>query len=377
MSQPRDASSDVAADDLRAALAPAGAPGLRLERWALVGSVGMLAIAAGALIWRIVAPLPAPARTLAPSVPPIIAAAPGAALPGAAASVEARRALLDALTGAGNVFAPDRRPWPEPAPAAREGGQGAAAITLGAEPAEPPPVRDDRGGLDLSAIKLTPVSNQLPPALFKEASAMRLEVLFGAVASSVEQPSLGAAIRRGEAHGVYHEGDEIPGESDAWRLLAIDLDNERVILTRQGYNVELRLRSRGEAAVVAAAPGSADSARTDAGGDARSAPTVSRAAPEAVRAALQAAGLEDWEIEAVLRLAQRPEARDAAKPVAQAPASSEGPGDGETASPAAKPPVVPGDIAALIRMMATGQAPTAAPKPAPQQPKQEKPGGGS
>jgi len=328
-------------------------PRLGAQRWtrarlAWLAAAALSLVAALRAGWALWGPLPgastmAEQSLAADEAQPTIAAAPVASSAplwiDRPAAVAARRQLLAALAEGGNVFAPDRKPWPLPRTEPEE----APAVTLGAEPPPPPPVRDEGGRLALEAIPLTPISNKLPPALYNQARSMKLEVLFGQQRPSRDQPDLGAVVRVGGAAQLVREGGELTVEDGAWRVLAIDPGKSRLILSRDGYNVELALPrpTAVETAVAAAQPLGAR------------APVVVERSLEQARSELRAAGLAEWEIEAALRLAQRLDAQ-AKQPAAGAKGQV-------AATPGSAPKVTaPPALAELLKLMATGQAPAGA-----------------
>ncbi|RMD66544.1 MAG: hypothetical protein D6824_00645 [Planctomycetota bacterium] len=336
-------------------------PSLGTQRWtrarlAWLGAAAVLTAAGGGALWALWAPLPgqlgpASAPPSGEEAQPIVAASPSMQDVDAVlfseeghATLARRQHLLNLLREGGNIFAANRQPWPEPAEQAQE--EQTPAVTLGAPPPPPPTLRDDDGRLSLESIPLTPISNKLPPALYQQVKAMKLEVLYGQESPSRSQPQLGAVVRVAGSPQLVHEGEEIAGENGAWRVLAIDMRNNRVILSRDGYNVALVMPGAASDAVAVAAQKLETPSRS------RRPVVVKRSVDEA-RSELSAAGLAQWEIEAVLRLAQRLDDESAAT----APTTQASPGQG-TAAPAkvAAPPA----LAELLKLMATGQAPEGA-----------------
>ena len=372
MSEPQHKHRDATSLDALSQARP-GAPGLRLQRAAMGASLAFVGVASAVLLWQFVRPIPHPAPGLEPVQPTIAAVDPPGVLT-SAQSMADRRDTLAALADAGNIFAPDRKPWPTSATAAGDSEKNQTTTVIlggGASASQPPPERDDSGRLDLSQVILTPVTNKLPPALFREASAMRVEIIFGAVMPTPEQSQLGAVVRVGKIAQVVREGGTITTEGDGWFVFAIDPYSDRVIVSRDGYNVELRLHDAINAPLIAGVS-TAQRPSPLLGVQAHRI-AVANVTADQVRAELTAAGLAPWEIDTVLRLAQRedePKKTDDIANVARKESASKT--DGE-ARPAGSPPAVPTDIAALLKMMATGHAPGAPVKPAPPAPKPDAP----
>jgi len=300
--------------------------------WANVASGAAMVIGA---VWVIVAltrPLPAAdVAGSAPIDPPARTPAPWAS-----SDSSERATALAMLTAAGNIFAPDRAPWPERAlaDAGVEAPEDPAApadappepVAVAADPSQPPAYETIR-------VERTP-----PPAIDRELKQLHLRGVLrtGAGPAAVIQDA-GDPATRGRAL-ILRPGE--PFRAGDWRVVAIDADQRRVILSRSGVNVELSLYDiPAGAAVVRRPPGPV----------APLAPpgvVVRTRTPEQARADLIAAGLTEAEADEILRLAQETGATGA---VAASP---------EPAAPALEgAPAVSDDMRALLEMMAKGVNP--------------------
>ena len=326
----------------RISLAQAGR-GRAPSAWATIAAAAALASGAVWLGVAVVRPMPATptarAATSPERRPTPIAESPRA--------VE-RAALLARLDEMGNIFAPDRAPWPDSAiaDAADE-----PTHEVSDAPVRPPIApATPTGSAGPPAYDQIEVAQTPPPAVDREMKSLHLRGIFrtprGAAAmiqDAADTTSRGRALllRRGQS---FRNGD--------WRVVAIDAEGKRVILSRAGVNVELSLYdipagaarvAQAQAPVVQPAPPSV---------------VVQTRTPEQARADLLAAGISAADVDEILRLAQEAPANPAiaATPEPSAPVLKSAPG-------------VSDDMRALLKMMAEGVSPTGGSK----RPDHEKP----
>ena len=316
-------------------LARAGGGG-SIAAWA-TGAAGV-ALAAG-VVWIIVAavrPLPAPVIA-APKAPPIITTPRGLGQ-----TLAQRDALLDRLASAGNTFAPDHQPWPvETANANADASTDSA--TEKTPPAAPiarvtPPNINHTGAQ--ASYDAIPVAQAPPPAITRDLKNLRLRGVYKSARGPVALISdIKTQKNRKESHA--HRIGETFGAAE-WTVVAIDNTGQRVILSRAGVNVELRMYDLGEnVARVAARPAPVRQPP-------KPAVVVYTRTPAQVRADLAAAGLSQADIDELMTLAQE----------APIPAVAASPGRAPTASALHAAPQTPAAMADLLKMMSSGQKPS-------------------
>lgn len=257
-------------------------------------TVGAAFALLGAVVWVSVAALrPMPEPEIAEPPAPATIAAPALA----SATLESRDRLLGALASAGNIFAPDRLPWPAPKQEAASGDTAEAAPdssspTAAATPASAP-VKIGGGAASAPAYDSIPVSAAPPPAIERDLKKLRLRGVYRDGGSRVALIT-GAGTPPNSARAQPRRVGETFGE-ESWTVVAIDDARPRVILSRAGVNVELAMRDLGDAI-----------ARTS------SRPAVAQPAPppvvvhtrtvEQARAELLAAGVDPALVEETLSL---------------------------------------------------------------------------
>ncbi len=298
-------------------------------------TVGAALAFLSAIVWVSVAALrPMPEPEIAE--PPAPATIPSPAL--APATLESRDRLLGALASAGNIFAPDRLPWPAQKQEIASGDKAEAALessalTAAASPASAPVKIGERAAVAYDSI---PVSAAPPPAIERDLKKLRLRGVYRDGESRVALIT-GAGTPPNSARAQPRRVGEAFGE-ESWTVVAIDDARPRVILSRAGVNVELAMREIGDAI-----------ARTS------SLPTVAQPAPppvvvhtrtiEQARAELLAAGLDPALVEEALALSADIAIADAAEP-ARVPSLDTIPGASD-------------EMMELLKMMSAGSgAPT-------------------
>ncbi|MFG0275111.1 MAG: hypothetical protein ACF8QF_08640, partial [Phycisphaerales bacterium] len=247
--------------------------------------------------------------------------------------IDARQRNLDALADGANLFAPDRLAWPvvvaAPAPEDDE-----PEIEL-ATTEQPRIIADasPESPTGLEAIDAIPISDDPPASIRQRMNALTLMGVYG-VGDRYTATIRDSTIPKQDGQTRdYRAGDTVGTEQ--WELLAVDPRTDRVILHRAGHNLELRMYP----AIAMAAP-------TE-----QTAAPVEAATPEGVRRDLEAAGVDNADIEEFLRLAQSEESLEGETPSADAQAQA----PAAPAEPQATRPM-PAELSALLRAMAQDTA---------------------
>jgi len=349
MSTPTDRVETTASERLpRARLAPAGPPGFSPVRWAgrAAGLALLLALAWWTWSWR--QPLPEP-QINAPDPPPSAEIALFPEPP----SIEQRDQLLASLLEQGNLFAPDRQPWKrdrlaeadqtETNKPQSENSQ-ADQTESDSPPTEDAPALAGKPGepIDIDRIAITP-KEKTSVAIRQEMEHLRLRGVYRTDAGPAALISDRRGKHRDRSH-IYRPGEAF--DEGRWRVLAIDIEQGRVILQRAGVNVQLQMHETLQGATVASASSGGNETR-------KPTPRVVQATPEDIRRELLEAGVEQSEIEALLQLAQRDsETTQSANKPDQAKKTAR-----DALTDAASIPQAPEGFAELLKMMASGAGP--------------------
>jgi len=299
--------------------------------------------------WALWRPLPPPETEPVASPPRLDARTPRDA------TLDERERVLASLNRSGNVFAPDRQPWEEEASTVADA-QSKAEENGGAESGPgsdsdamedavaSAPAPEPGEAIDIAQIE---IEEDPPPNLRKELENLLLRGVYAT--------DRGAAALIGHRRSsnkldspAYRVGDLVGEGEAAWRVLAIDPVDGRVIVQREGVNLQLRLYPP-----VAGAPRAARRGRS-----AVQQPVfVQRSSPEVVRRRLAEEGLSE---EAIDELLARAAAAPGETPSGETapPAGPENAGGSQTAEALTEGlPEAPPGFAELLKMMASGSAP--------------------
>ena len=285
----------------RTDLTRAGGADAALRVATVAGALALL----GATVWVSVAALrPLPEPDIAEPPAPAAIAAPAYS----PATVETRDRLLGSLADAGNIFAPDRMPWPAPTNniASSDAPDAASETSSPTSATRPESVSAMTGAVSTApAYDSIPVTAAPPTAIERDLKKLRLRGVYRDGSARVALIT-GAGATPNTNRAYPRRVGETFGE-ESWTVVAIDDTQPRVILSRAGVNVELAMRDLGDAI---------------AGGSSR--PAAAQPAPPAVvvhtrtieqaRADLLAAGLDPALVEDTLALSADAAISDAAEP---------------------------------------------------------------
>jgi len=316
-------------------LTPGGLAGPDAMDWALRGALVLLA---GAAVWFVVAivrPMPTGGEPTTPPIPALTA------IPEHAASIDDRQRRLSSLNAGGNIFAGDRRNWPIEIAADDGPGETIELTTVRGNPDAMTPI--EVGSTDIDQIEL---AVNVSAAIRKRLEQLKLRGVF----AIGDRKTAMIGQKTNTASEAYREGDTF--DDGEWRVVAIDVERDRVILSRSGQNFELKLYDTG---AVAAAPRASINA-TNTPGEVE----IGFTSLDKVAGELRDAGMPREQINELIALAQEQPGEDAA------PAE-------EAADPEAKkvaiPPAMPPGMVQLFKAMAEGSrdviAPTTPGAPAP------------
>lgn len=332
-------------------LRPAGRNTNRAVLWATRLSCAALVGAGAWMLLSLLRPLPT-ASAPPPLSPPTIPTPQTASM-----DLAAREALLSRLHNQGNIFAPDRQPWPlKDSATASSPGEIATAhpvASASAPSAKPAPKSTAPPRYeDIEIVEKPPVGIE------KDLKDLRLRGVYRTEAGAV---ALIGTIRQKNAFQTFPRriGDSF--DDGNWTVVAIDEVGMRVILSRIGVNVELKMFGplEGSAAVVKAKPAVIPGRMPN------PSVVVYTKTPEQLRAELMEAGFLQEEIAELVRLMEEAEP-DAPAAVAQ---SKSAPARGIPLD--STPPIQP-ELAELLRMMSSGVGPSS-PAIAPRRPKSPAP----
>lgn len=274
----------------RARLAPPGRRPADAARWTARAGAALIVIALGLLVFTALRPLPAPAF-LPPDSPP--------AIPSVAPidpAFDHRREQLARL-GAENLFDAEREPWsgrraestPDAAPDAPQAKPTSTTSTT-------------QASINGQSVQVTR-AEALPDDIKTALTGLAFRGLY--TPPGTDQPV--ALISR--VHGgpnplvadPFRVGDEFEDKQHPqakWRVIAIDVQQRRVILQRNGVNAALVLYTAGP---VAGAP-SAEAPEPEAATPA--VPTLTIQTVDEIKAALRESKFSDEEIDRLLKLAE-------------------------------------------------------------------------
>lgn len=358
MSQPRSEHSRAERNETierlpRARLAPAGATGFDAARWVRWAAGIALALSAAWWLWSWRRPLPEP-QVDKPDPPP---SGQVAGLP-ETPSIQQRDRLLASLTERGNLFAPDRQLWEHERIAEAEEGNAESSEDAtqkdGDDQASADEQDDDvataapRRGEQIDIDRLDITSKEdMTVAVRKKVEDLRLRGVYRSEQGPAALISDRKAKHRSRSR-IYRPGETF--DEGEWRVLAIDTEGDRVILRQADVNVELRMHEPIDGATIVSSEAEAS--------DDQPAPIVQTASPEQVRRELTQAGVDEKEIDALLRLARG----ESDEPqVAQSPDEKDSEktrGDDRAAlSDAESIPDAPEGFSELLKMMASGDGP--------------------
>ncbi len=300
--------------------------------WALRAGLGLLVLSAVWFVVVLIKPLPAGHGQAPPSIPALVA------IPSHAAPIEVRQQRLAALDEGGNIFAADRMNWPieivrsdEPSPTLElTSGRGAQSAAI--------PVAT--GGQGIDSIEL---AENVSVAIRKRLEQLKLRGVF----AIGDQKSAMIGQKSNFASEIYREGDTF--DDGEWRVVAIDVEQDRVILNRSGQNFELKLYDVGMTALVK--PRATISA-TNANGDV----VIDFSTLDKVEAELRESGLPRDQINDLIALSQGDQITDAT------PEAAEAEPDAETKK-VAIPPAMPPHMVQLFKAMAEGSRDVVTPAP--------------
>jgi len=284
----------------RQRLSPANTGQADLYIWFSRAAFGLLLVAVLAIIFNAIRPLPQPHIDRIPTVsqPPTF--------DGATPSIQLRQQWLTAL-GSDNLFAPDRKPWPieikhnpETDLAHQESTDRDAQQTDQASISTP----SNTDGSTQLAYDTIPLAQQKTPALAREITKVALRGVYHSDGQTVAMITTVKSNPRTRSD-PYRVGDSF--DDGHWQVLAIDDQNYRVILSRDGKNIELTLYDTllTPVAVEPSAkpvPKQTEAAQSDAGQP--SIPVVTQQSRNQVRAVLGQAGFDQDQVNELLDLAQ-------------------------------------------------------------------------
>jgi hypothetical protein len=305
----------------------AGVRAARLHRRLRLSAGVALGVAAAALLVSTLRPLPKPdgVEALAPAAAP-----PPPALGGELASRERR---LTTLSGAGNIFAADRRPWPADAPDP----EAIAEVEPESQPPDRPPQVAQRN--EPPAIEEIRLTDQPTAAATQSIEKLSLR---GVLASGGRRLAMiaGGVPRQRDDVELYREGDVFL--KDTWRVIRIDSKHDRVILEHLGQGDVLALSMYDSP--FAAAPQAASDDGT----------TVVRATEFEARREMLDAGVERSDVDDLMEMVARLERGEdvEAEPDEQEPAVAATPEE-PAAEPGTRraPQEMPAGMAELLKAM--------------------------
>lgn len=290
---PADAHRDSQLLNLR----PAGARGATPVVWATRAGCAVLAAGAIFAAWSALRPLPEPGAVDAPAIPTVRHGF------GAQESLDAREAILARLSGAGNIFAPDRSDW-KTQTADRRGqrpdGEGADEPKSEAKPdpravAQTPPKQSTTTPGAPIPFDSIPVVEKPPAGVAKDLSDLRLRGVYTTPEGTVAL--IGTIRQKNSKRAEPRRVGDLFGDEE-WSVVAIDEVGKRVILGRAGINVQLSMWDY-QSPLASAKPAAAAAPQV-----VKPSVVVYSRTPEQVRADLLAAGISPDEIEEVLALSE-------------------------------------------------------------------------
>jgi len=255
--------------------------------WALRGALVLLA---GAAVWFVVAivrPMPTGGEPTTPPIPALTA------IPEHAASIDDRQRRLSSLNAGGNIFAGDRRNWPIEIAADDGPGETIELTTVRGNPDAMTPI--EVGSTDIDQIEL---AVNVSAAIRKRLEQLKLRGVF----AIGDRKTAMIGQKTNTASEAYREGDTF--DDGEWRVVAIDVERDRVILSRSGQNFELKLYDTG---AVAAAPRASINA-TNTPGEVE----IGFTSLDKVAGELRDAGMPREQINELIALAQEQPGEDAA-----------------------------------------------------------------
>lgn len=205
--------------------------------WSVRAALALAVIGVGLAAWSLIRPLPSGAS--AESIEPL----PSLSSVDRRSDRAARSRRLAELSSR-NLFSLDGLPWsdpvePEVADATGESAGAGAAETPKAPTVVERPSSADRGPPSYHSIV---VSQDVRPDIGVKLKKMSLRGIYamnGDARAIIENRNVMDDQQRPEV-GRYRVDDRF-GAEDGWRLLAIDTEGYRVIVSTAGYNVELAL----------------------------------------------------------------------------------------------------------------------------------------
>lgn len=317
---------------------PGGVAGADAMDWSLRAALALLGVSAIWFVFVAVRPLPTGEAQATPTIPAI------AAIRNAPAPIDERQSRLASLNSGGNIFATDRRNWPvhlvnAPATADDPGASTGRGTTQA-------PATGITSAGDIDSIELT---DNASAAVKKRLDQLKLRGVF--VIGGKAAVMIGQKTNPGSE--VYRVGDTL--DDGEWRLVAIDDDRDRVILSRSGQNFALNLYDTGTATGDTASPRSAINA-TPATGEVE----IDFTSLDKVAAELREAGLPGDQINELLTLAMDQPGAEAS-PVEPKPNADP---NADKAKPVAIPPAMPPGMVQLFKAMAEGSREAVSPPPA-------------